>query len=59
MHPYPAKFIPQNARHLLELFPPDEGTAVLDPFCGSGTSLVEAVRLGLDAIGIDLNPLPA
>jgi len=57
IHPYPAKFIPQIPRHLIELFPPDEGTAVLDPFCGSGTSLVEAVRLGLDAIGIDLNPL--
>ncbi|WP_263848912.1 site-specific DNA-methyltransferase [Lacticaseibacillus thailandensis] len=29
---------------------------VLDPFMGSGTSLVEAQRLGFDAIGIDINP---
>ncbi len=57
IHPYPAKFIPQIPHHLIELFPPDEGTVVLDPFCGSGTSLVEAVRLGFNAIGIDLNPL--
>ena len=30
---------------------------ILDPFCGSGTTLVEGTRLGLKAIGIDINPL--
>ena len=30
---------------------------VVDPFCGSGTIAVEALRLGLDAIGCDLNPI--
>jgi site-specific DNA-methyltransferase (cytosine-N4-specific) len=57
IHPYPAKFIPQIPRKLIELFPPKNGTAVLDPFCGSGTTLVEAVRARYPAIGIDINPL--
>lgn len=32
---------------------------VLDPFCGGGSTLVEAQRLGLPAVGSDLNPVPA
>jgi tRNA G10 N-methylase Trm11 len=31
--------------------------AILDPFCGSGTALVEARANGLRAVGVDLNPL--
>ena len=57
IHPYPAKFIPQIPRQLLQLFPPADGSLVLDPFCGSGTALVEAIDAGFDAVGIDLNPL--
>ena len=33
--------------------------AVLDPFCGGGTTLVEAQRLGLKTEASDLNPVPA
>jgi len=57
IHPYPAKFIPQIPRTLIELFHPGDRSAVLDPFCGSGTTLVEAMQAGIDSIGIDVNPI--
>lgn len=57
-HPWPAKFIPQiPARLIDELTGP--GDVVFDPFCGSGTSLVEAVIRGRRAWGNDINPLAA
>lgn len=59
LHPYPAKFIPEIPRALIRLFPPKENTAILDPFCGSGTTLVEAASVGIRSVGIDLNPLAA
>ncbi len=55
-HAYPARAHPVTARRLVEAFAPARGT-VLDPFCGSGTVLVEAMLAGRDAIGVDLNPL--
>lgn len=57
IHAYPAKFIPQIPRALIAGLYPQDGTAVLDPFCGSGTTLVEAAAVGAPAIGIDLSPL--
>ena len=57
IHPYPAKFIPQIAQKLIELFRPNNSSVVLDPFCGSGTTQVEAIKMGFDTWGIDLNPL--
>ena len=57
IHPYPAKFIAELPRALLRSLPVPGRTAVLDPFCGSGTALVECQRLGITAIGIDLNPI--
>ncbi len=59
IHPYPAKFIPQIPRQLVELLHPDDESLVFDPFCGSGTTLVEAQALGHGAVGIDVNPLAA
>lgn len=59
LHPYPARFIPQIPANLIKLFPPATGTAVLDPFCGSGTTLAAAVERALPAIGVDLNPIAA
>lgn len=57
IHPYPAKFIGDIPRTFIETLPIPPDTAVLDPFCGSGTTLMEAQRAGLHSIGIDLNPI--
>jgi len=55
-HAYPAMMIPQVAARLLEKY--GLGAKFLfDPYCGTGTSLVEANLRGIDAVGIDLNPL--
>jgi SAM-dependent methyltransferase len=55
-HTYPARMHPVTAARLIEVFAPP-GSVVLDPFCGSGTVLVEAMGLGRAARGTDLNPL--
>ncbi len=57
IHPYPAKFIGEIPRAFIGNLPVPVGTAVFDPFCGSGTTLVEAQRAGFPAVGIDLNPI--
>lgn len=57
-HTYPAMMIPQVARRLIEMYG-ENANILLDPFCGSGTSLVEAsLRNHInEAYGFDLNPL--
>jgi SAM-dependent methyltransferase len=55
-HSYPARLHPLTARGLVEGFS-GPGATVLDPFCGSGTVLVEARLAGRHALGIDVNPL--
>lgn len=57
LHEYKGKFNPQVAKAILNIFAAKPGQTVLDPFCGSGTSLVECAHLGIDAIGTDINPL--
>ena len=55
-HSYPARLHPLTARRLIEgLSRP--GERVMDPFCGSGTVLVEARLLGRASLGVDVNPL--
>jgi DNA modification methylase len=55
-HSYPARLHPQTARKTIEALS-KPGDVVLDPFCGSGTVLLEAQSLGRKPIGSDLNPL--
>ncbi|BAF59304.1 MAG: class I SAM-dependent methyltransferase [Pelotomaculum sp.] len=54
LHPYLGKFIPQLVEIFLrKYFKP--GQTVLDPFCGSGTTLVQANELGINSIGCDIS----
>jgi site-specific DNA-methyltransferase (cytosine-N4-specific) len=55
-HPYPAKFIPQIPKSIIKEFT-NEKDVVLDPFCGSGTTLIEAKLLNRNAVGVDINPI--
>lgn len=63
LHPYKGKFIPQLVEYFLDdhidtfkkerFFAP--GDIVLDPFCGSGTTLVQANELGIHSVGVDVS----
>jgi hypothetical protein len=53
---YPARFSPKFANAAIQIFT-DPGDIVYDPFMGGGTTLVEAMRLGRQGIGTDLNSL--
>lgn len=63
MHPYKGKFIPQLVEYFLDRHTDDSkkqvffhpGDIVLDPFCGSGTTLVQANELGMHSIGMDVS----
>ena len=64
LHPYKGKFIPQLVEYFLDshtdnfkkeiYFKKDD--IVLDPFCGSGTTLIQANELDIHSIGIDISP---
>jgi hypothetical protein len=53
LHPYLGKFIPQLVEALLERYVPVRGR-ILDPFAGSGTTLVQALESGRSAVGADI-----
>jgi hypothetical protein len=55
-HDYPARMIPQVAGKLLDRFG-TRAKILFDPYCGTGTSLLEALIRGINAVGTDLNPL--
>jgi 16S rRNA G966 N2-methylase RsmD len=56
LHTYVAAMVPKLAETLIKKYVP-EGQKILDPFCGGGAVLVEAVRNGRRAVGTDINPL--
>lgn len=56
IHPYTAKLIPSIPNYLISKYT-NKNDTILDPFCGSGTALLEARLLQRNAIGIDINPL--
>jgi len=67
LHPYKGKFIPQLVEYFLDshtdnfkkeiIFHP--GDIILDPFCGSGTTLVQCNELGMNAVGIEVSSFNA
>ncbi len=57
LHEYRGKFNPQVVRAIGNILGLGSGAWVLDPFCGSGTTLLEAGHIGWNAVGVDLNPL--
>lgn len=58
LHPYPAKLLPHIPRFFLSTdLLSEPGDLVLDPFCGSGTVLLEALLSNRRAVGADANPL--
>ena len=56
IHSYTAKLIPHIPKYIVETYS-EQDNLILDPFCGSGTTLVEAVTAKRITIGMDINPL--
>jgi len=59
LHSYKGKFYPQLAKSLMNLSALPSGASVFDPFCGSGTTLLEGYLNGYRTYGCDMNPVAA
>jgi tRNA/tmRNA/rRNA uracil-C5-methylase (TrmA/RlmC/RlmD family) len=53
--PWRGQFSPELIEHIIDTFCP-HADVLADPFCGSGTVLLESMRIGRAATGIDINP---
>jgi len=56
-HRYPAKFLPNVVKKIIEDHSPSECNIIADLFAGCGTTLVEAMAHGISSIGTDINPV--
>lgn len=59
LHAYKGKFYPQLAKGLMNLCALPSGASIFDPFCGSGTTLLEGYLNGYRTFGCDMNPMAA
>lgn len=57
IYPYKGKFHPQMIKALMNIIKIQNGETLFDPFVGSGTAVLEAQILGVNAIGLDISPL--
>ena len=64
LHPYKGKFIPQLVEYFLDKHTDDykkevyfqDGDIVLDPFCGTGTTMLASMKCNRNSIGIEIDP---
>ncbi len=56
IHKFPAKFFPELPRYLIRRYS-EIGDSILDPMCGSGTVILEALLNGRKGIGLDIDPM--
>lgn len=57
LHEYRGKFFPQLVRAFINIAKVSHNGIIADPFCGSGTTAVEAILAGRRSLGLDMNPL--
>jgi len=54
--PYKGKFYPRLPRNIINFFSLNEKDWILDPFCGCGTTNLEAQLMGINSFGLDISP---
>ena len=57
IHSYPAMLHPLLLDHLIETHIDNTRGVILDPFCGSGVTLLQGIMHGHDVVGLDINPI--
>ncbi|KPJ56044.1 hypothetical protein AMJ49_05855 [Parcubacteria bacterium DG_74_2] len=57
LYPYKGKFYPRVVRTLINTFNLSQGDIILDPYNGCGTTTHETSLMGIDSIGLDINPI--